>query len=408
MTEGQRYARQIQAGYQPEELAKMYGRLRGMTVGEMGAQRIQVGPEEYFGTGKQPTWLAQYTTAISTYIGEGPDQAVRAERIQGAMEAVGAFGVYGRQGLEQRLTQAKTELGRPLTSAEEAQRLLQYGGQLGKLTETGWAQPYMAARELQDRQRAVGMPVTPMQPLPWFEAQPISPTQQAAFTRQTQEAAIPTTMIEQWRQQSISMFGTPPTYGANITPIQIQQGMTQTAFGGQLAQQLMMGGIGGEFATPGMSAEIAEKIGKAFEEMPAHLYRGFRDLMSMNPLQMAGQMMQNPQIGALLGQRGALPGRGGHRGPNTGMTDVNGGLTGMTWEQPHLPQQVSAMMAQGIPQARQLQRRLNVAGQIWGEDYASRTDIRSLVGAMISGRQFGAQACSGTFRKLPGIYALTR
>ena len=397
-TEGRaQYALLAQAGYNPEAMGMMAAQAAGMSVFQANAPIVRFGQQapatpvtpQQFQQATQNFYMANPETSILGYAGPrdvllpsqvptlSPSDALRVklgllpkenilqppeesaitryteaainwakqrggdvagEQAQAAYSAIGAMGNIGVEEVYERTRITSPRLkpeGYESWEAWQYEQQMKYGETLAGLQATGWLEPYRQGLVTEITAKSLGLAAKPTLTAEEFAA--AHPTtnaeEQAAYMQYQQESNVRNNMVQQWRQSSIANFGYLPTYSPNVTGLEVQQGMAQTAYGGQLGQQLILGG---------MEAQTATAIGGAFQGMSPEMFRQYQGLFTMQPLQVAGFAMANPQVWGGVTARGPLPGIGGSQiNPyNLGRADYGispanttdiPGLTGLPW-----------------------------------------------------------------------------
>jgi len=290
--------------------------------------------------------ITKYTQAFAAWAEAHGGADIGGEYAKAAFGAIGAMGIPGIVEYNKRMTAVvPTQQWRSQYNSLEEWQVAQgmkYGQELGGLQASGWLQPFQQMTEVAARRRALGLEATQVPTAAEYQRlHPQANEEQIyAAMRAATESNIVPSMVEQWRQQSISALGVTPTYAPNITPVQINQGMAQTAYGGQIAQAFLRGGL---------NADQATVFGGAFAQMSPQQFKQYQGLFSGNPLQQAAWAMNNQQAAGALFSQGTLAGIGGStiNTMNLGRVDIGaGGLTGMSWGTTSLalPMEVAALM----------------------------------------------------------------
>jgi hypothetical protein len=181
----------------------------------------------------------------------------------------------------------------------------------------------------------------------------------------------------------LGMEGVLPAELINAPVMAINQARVQAQTGLGVAQQLMAGG---------MDLTRAQTVGQAFTQMDPRQAAMYGGVMNLDPMRMAQWAMQLPGgpqsamyqqlFGGAIQAGRTLPGIGGQQVgiSNLFMTDVNqqGQLTGLPWG-------TTSLAMPGVTGQE-------MAGRIWGGNFAGRTDInQGMVQALIGGGQRGGQ-----------------
>jgi hypothetical protein len=223
------------------------------------------------------------------------------------------------------------------------------------------------------------------------EVEGLTPAMITPLLRKQQAINIQTAMQQQvytgYQQMGITTPDMMPMQGWTMG--QYRQLAGQQEFGMGFEETMLRGGM-----APGM----AQTMAREFANLPPTEVSLYQGMAKLDRMSWASWLMQNPQTAR--GLPSMVPGLSSQAVSTQylGMADVGptGQLTGMGWGTTSLamPMEVSRLMGTGVsPAAATSMSSINMAGRIWGGNWQNRTDVsQGLIGAMISGGQFGAQA----------------